>query len=1072
MPSYDYLNSEGLTLLWSRIRERTTALQSDIDDTNDRIDDLNDAKLNSVIFDNVNYKLVQVANGVSTDIVTSSVLKSSLGLTKADVGLGSLDEDAQENVIEIVKVNGTALTVDTVDKSVNVVLPNNENVIEIVRLNGTALPVDSTDKSVNVTFTSQENVIEIVKLNGTELSVDSTDKSVDIEIAVPDPTDSVASPVMNGVASAGSAVFFSKEDHVHPSDTSRAPVDHASASNTYGVGSSSLYGHVLLSDAIDSSSAAANGGIAATPKAVLDSLNAAKNYADEIAEAASIGEPNVIEEIYVNGIEVEPDHKKVYLNFSSHLIDGNNEGSFRSSLAISENIEYAIGEGSSAIGIGTIASGANQLIIGKYNAPSGSYVTNTDLDHRFCYLGPYNVGESVTIDIGSYITSFEKSNIVSIEFGTGEGSSDREYDDDTENILGDCAYILNGDDLTIVYPDSETPVPADDESGEAAVEEEESYYPTFDYDYAYIWITVRTRTFIDDDSLAFVVGNGESDSDRSNAFTVAWDGRITAGASQDYSLVMGGSDNYAWIDCRDSSNVMQNNLVLYANGITKVRNLNATGIIHTPNPIRIEHDGVSKGDTPSSENWKAIQFLNDGATALSTAGHAQRTGTFLNTILTSGNIVTQMTAYKPEANATDYAQISVWYPISGSPYIQLGAETRVSGVLHVNSGKALAIHNTDVTKGSSPSSQQYAQLHFMDNTANTTAETANRLASVRQYTTTAGTNVLQMAAYKNDASVASSVSVGIYYPLTGTTYIQLGARTRVTNGIDVTSGKYINIHSSDLAKGSTPASTQYAQIYFGDSEVTTNADANTFALLRSYVDTNGTSCCGIYALKNEASSTSSAYIRATYPLSGDPYVYANCLIRSAQEVGTGGKSAWNDTTNSGIWMTGASGQIHISSNTADSGGIIGFHFNKSASSTSSITEPVSGTLRISGPLRINGHSENIGYLKADTKNDISLAAGGTGKTVTTLSLNIGRWVVIGKLTFPNASSATYIRGFIGTTNNSASADDERPSLNGYQTVMTISKVLDVTADNTTYYLCASASVARTVSGTFQAIRIQ
>lgn len=982
MPSYEYLDPDGLSLLWSRIRSRTIALQSDIDDTNDRIDDTNDriddlddAKLNSITFDSLRAMLVQVANGVSTDVVSANTLKTAMALTKADVGLADLNEDAQENVIEIVKVGGTALTVDPTDKSVNVVLPNNENVIEIVKLNGTPLTVDSTDKSVNVTFTSQENVIEIVKLNGTELTVDSTDKSVDIEIDVPDPADSVATPLMNGTASAGSAITFSKEDHVHPVDTSRAPISHASASTDYGVGTASLYGHVRLSDAIDSSSAAASGGIAASPKAVLDSLNEAKLYADGIAQAASIGEPNVIEEIYVNGAEIEPDDKKVYLEIPTHLIDGHEEGSVRSSLAMAEGTEYKLGEGSVALGLGGIATGDLQLVIGKYNNPSGSFVVDSNLKHVFYEIGLYDDGESVTIDVGSSLTAYEKSNIVSIELASGEGGSSRDYDDDSENLIGDCAYILNGDDLTIVYPDSETPVPvipseSDEESYGEESGEEESYTPTYDYDYAYIWVTVRTRAFVDDGTLAFVIGNGESESSRSNAFTVAWDGRITVGASQDYSLVMGGADSYAWIDCRDSSNVMQNNLVLYANGITKVKNLNVDGIIHTPYPLRIEHDGASKGDQPSSENWKAVQFLNDGATALSTAGHAQRTGTFANTIITNGTIVTQMAAYKPEANSTDYAQISVWYPYSGSPYIQLGAETRVSGVLHVNSGKALAIHNADVTKGSSPSTQQYAQLHFMDKTANTTAETANRLACVRQYTTTAGTNVIAISAYKNDASVATSASFGVYYPT-----------------------------------------------------------------------------------------------------SGDPYVYTGSILRTGSAFGTGGKTAWDDATNSGIWLTGASGQIHLSSSTTDSGGTISFHFNKSANATSAITEPASGTLRISGPLRINGHSENIGFFKSDTKNDISLAAGGTGKTVTTLSLNIGRWVVIGRLTFPNASSATYIRGYIGTTANSASADDQRISLNGYQTVMTISKVLDVTADNTPYYLCASANVARTVSGTFQAIRI-
>ncbi|MBE7005035.1 MAG: hypothetical protein E7425_12315 [Ruminococcaceae bacterium] len=48
----------------------------------------------------------------------------------------------------------------------------------------------------------------------------------------------------------------------------KAPVSHASSAVTYGKGTDGKYGHVLLSDAVNSTSAAASGGVAATPKAV------------------------------------------------------------------------------------------------------------------------------------------------------------------------------------------------------------------------------------------------------------------------------------------------------------------------------------------------------------------------------------------------------------------------------------------------------------------------------------------------------------------------------------------------------------------------------------------------------------------------------------------------------------------------------------------------------------------------------------------------------------------------------------------------------------------------------------
>lgn len=66
------------------------------------------------------------------------------------------------------------------------------------------------------------------------------------------------------------------------SEVGAAPTSHASSSDTYGKGTSGNYGHVKLSDSTSSTTAAASGGTAATPKAVKDALDAAKTYADGI----------------------------------------------------------------------------------------------------------------------------------------------------------------------------------------------------------------------------------------------------------------------------------------------------------------------------------------------------------------------------------------------------------------------------------------------------------------------------------------------------------------------------------------------------------------------------------------------------------------------------------------------------------------------------------------------------------------------------------------------------------------------------------------------------------------------
>ena len=88
-----------------------------------------------------------------------------------------------------------------------------------------------------------------------------------------------STPAMNGTGSAGSSSYYAKGDHVHPTDTSRAPTSHTSTGTTYGKATSSYYGHVLLSDSVSSTSAAASGGTAATPAAVKAAYDLAKSAA-------------------------------------------------------------------------------------------------------------------------------------------------------------------------------------------------------------------------------------------------------------------------------------------------------------------------------------------------------------------------------------------------------------------------------------------------------------------------------------------------------------------------------------------------------------------------------------------------------------------------------------------------------------------------------------------------------------------------------------------------------------------------------------------------------------------------
>lgn len=71
----------------------------------------------------------------------------------------------------------------------------------------------------------------------------------------------------------------------------KAPINHASAETTYGTASASLYGHVMLSDSA-STGAGASMGVAATPKAVMDSLRNARTPFG--AKAVMFGDSNTL----------------------------------------------------------------------------------------------------------------------------------------------------------------------------------------------------------------------------------------------------------------------------------------------------------------------------------------------------------------------------------------------------------------------------------------------------------------------------------------------------------------------------------------------------------------------------------------------------------------------------------------------------------------------------------------------------------------------------------------------------------------------------------------------------------
>ncbi len=126
---------------------------------------------------------------------------------------------------------------------------------------------------------AQANVIETIKVNGTALTPSS--KAVNITVPtnylvaadIANKADKATTLAGYGITNA-----YTKTE-VDTAVAGKAPNSHASTATTYGTGSSSNYGHVKLSDSTSSTSST-NGGVAATPAAVKVAYDLANGKAD------------------------------------------------------------------------------------------------------------------------------------------------------------------------------------------------------------------------------------------------------------------------------------------------------------------------------------------------------------------------------------------------------------------------------------------------------------------------------------------------------------------------------------------------------------------------------------------------------------------------------------------------------------------------------------------------------------------------------------------------------------------------------------------------------------------------
>ena len=185
-----------------------------------------------------------------------------------------------EAVVRFVKPDGTMGFYD-VDEDDNAAVTWTGNVATIRLAEQVLTCAGDVFCQVNFYTASEERLstfswlIKVQQCVITDETIESTDYfnilsqqiAAILDVIATMPTPATATPLMDGTAAVGTSIKYAREDHVHPTDTSRAPTSHASSATTYGKGTGSNYGHLKLSDSTSSSSSTSD-GIAATPKAV------------------------------------------------------------------------------------------------------------------------------------------------------------------------------------------------------------------------------------------------------------------------------------------------------------------------------------------------------------------------------------------------------------------------------------------------------------------------------------------------------------------------------------------------------------------------------------------------------------------------------------------------------------------------------------------------------------------------------------------------------------------------------------------------------------------------------------
>ena len=346
-----------------------------------------------------------------------------------------------------------------------------------------------------------------------------------------------------------------------------------------------------------------------------------------------------------------------------------------------------------------------------------------------------------------------------------------------------------------------------------------------------------------------------------------------------------------------------------------------------------KNKAYKKGDIPtSSQTWGTLFCESEGTSAVNRLG-----GLMTQVSANRGDVITKLLAYKQEAGSNDYTDIEIVHPKSGTPYATAPTtpadstgnqivtanylQGTNSGVVHItgdetiagiktfteapvikNAGPNLALMQTDIVKGTLPSSTQYATYSICDNG---NAYVSNkRLLSVSSRVDSDGTVFANLQAYQFVANSTKNASIGVVYPLEGSPYGISPSTPAGSTGTQIVTADYLNGANSGVVHTTGDETITGAKTFTGSIIRESNGEetkiviknngipkeniapsAQRFLTLRFY-DAGGSSL-GILAHQRKKDNEGITYITATSrtggetakievvaPASGAPYATA------------------------------------------------------------------------------------------------------------------------------------------------------------------------------------------------------